>query len=452
MTKKIIVNDVSIIFSDDIWDFRSLHIPGKDAGRLKFDFGNINNPFYNDHVKIYCMYKIFQTSIYNTSIVQDINALTDFLNFYCDLNFEDYFDLTISVVKNHIHNLEELYSYRTIVKKMKSICDFLKFLELLLNVKFDKEIFDYLKKRDNHKLKALQEQNKRPLLPSSFVSTLEKNLYSLIMANETSYLVLAVYCVVYILMQTGVRPTEAAITLYDCMEKKKVDKDKTIYYYNYRTTINNSYGYEFCQTKGNEKLYNVIQQLKKHKQRDDKLLFDVQLTSFQINYYLRQHLFENLEVYKLINTNNSAMFSSNKKASELFSLYHLNKYNVKEDDIISLPHLAQFRVYFASEMHNRGVSDITIGKMLNHHDDKMLGYYGREANEIQENLPFSKSVLKYVIDDGYKILGTRAKQYMDQIETFLAYDSSVVEPDVEHIKENILNQMPIRSLYGVSEK
>ena len=142
------------------------------------------------------------------------------------------------------------------------------------------------------------------------------------------------------------------------------------------------------------------------------------------------------------------MFSTNGPASKFLKSDRIKQWNIKPDDNISLPQSSQFRVYFASELHNRGVSDITIAKMLNHHDDKMLGYYGRDANEVQENLAFSKNIISYVVDDNYKILGTRSEQYIEQINDFLAYEEPNAAPDLEQAKEKILDTMPIRSLYG----
>ena len=48
----------------------------------------------------------------------------------------------------------------------------------------------------------------------------------------------------------------------------------------------------------------------------------------------------------------------------------------------------QFRVYFDTELRKRGFNDFQIAKMMGHKDEKMLGYYAREVDSIQEDIEY----------------------------------------------------------------
>lgn len=442
--ENIVINDVVFDFRDNFWDLTSLCIPGKNKRSFKFNFNDITAE-YRIISKLYVLYSIHITSIYDTSIYSDLHIIRRFCEICAHTDVNNIEEIDIHIINSYFCDIGHL-NYRTIVKHKSSLKKFLTFVQAYHNITYDNEIFDYLNDMDQAKLKRIVENNKRKLLPSPFVIRLSNHIYDKLITDGLDYEDRVYYSILYILIQTGIRPSEAMILEKNCIEEKVIDETKQLYYFTYRSTKNNSSGYQYCQSKGNKNLYVIIDRLKNY--CTDNNLFSITPNYLKLSSTLKSICLNNLNEFELINSNNAAMFDSNNKCSSLLSKSKIKQMNLSPDDNISLPLLSQFRVYFASEMRARGINDILISKMLNHKDEKMFGYYVRNPNAIQEDIKFSEDTVSMIIEDNYKILGPKANDYMDKINDFIEKGNVKANYSIDDIKNDVLNNMPIRKKYG----
>jgi hypothetical protein len=114
----------------------------------------------------------------------------------------------------------------------------------------------------------------------------------------------------------------------------------------------------------------------------------------QLNMFLYSICIEHCKEFYLLNVDDETCFHKTYKLSQLSgtsafiqsSYFRESVYSVQEKEIInpedriSLISLYKFRVYFATELHDRNVPDQLISKMMNQKDEKMYGYYVRPMN------------------------------------------------------------------------
>lgn len=130
-----------------------------------------------------------------------------------------------------------------------------------------------------------------------------------------------------------------------------------------------------------------------------------------------------------------------------FNEMYIN-YGLKEDDVISVPSIKQFRVYFASDLSERGVDHRTISYLLNHKTEDMWGYYVRPKHKVQEDIDFSKEVVKEIIQDNTKILGPKGEAIKEKIDGLIKENNFNVVEDFDAIIDLVCNEMPIRAKEG----
>lgn len=118
-------------------------------------------------------------------------------------------------------------------------------------------------------------------------------------------------------------------------------------------------------------------------------------------------------------------------------------------DTISYPLTPQFRVYFCTDLYNKGVSLAYIQKFMSHLSSDMQGYYVRQTpKNPQENMNFSTSFLEDVVKDRIKLLGEDSTSLNNKIEQFISGGNFNVATDFKEIAEGLAKQLPIREKSG----
>ena len=124
------------------------------------------------------------------------------------------------------------------------------------------------------------------------------------------------------------------------------------------------------------------------------------------------------------------------------------RYGLTGNDYVCCPTMTQFRVYFASELHERGVDYKTISYLLNHKTEEMWGYYVRPKHDVQEDIDFSKEVVGEIIRDETKILGPKGDAIKIKIDEMIKENNFNIVKDFNAIVDMVCNQMPIRAKEG----
>ena len=456
------INDINISIADDKWDLSSLAPEGKCPESYRFCFNRIKRNEYKQLLKAYDMFRFFSSGplqtvnlIYHNIIIKFINFLSE--NYYSnltDIGYLDYLDF-------EEYQGTEAYSPETQNRYKYAVHSFLNFWAGLNNTNMDKDLEDYLLERNTDAVKAHNLNNRTKLLPFAFMNKFKDFLYNQIMTMQTDNKQdLYEYVQLYILTQCGLRPMESIILPRDCIEIDYIDENKAICYLNYKSTKKNSDKYVYCKTRGSAKLKSVIDRVLEVS-NDEEYLFDIRnRTSKHLWLKLKLICIQHCKDLGLLKSSESSSFHVTKTATEFMNYGSTNHKSavskllkkhpeIPRDKYISIPKLYQFRVYFATELHDQGVPDPIIAKMMNQSDEKMWGYYVRIHDiEIQEQeKEVTIKISADILADEYKIHGPKAKERTRQIKRALKRPVKTASDYIEAAKLAV-EDVPIRMMEG----
>jgi len=263
--------------------------------------------------------------------------------------------------------------------------------------------------------------------------------------------------------QTGLRGGELTILLDNCLKKLSFE-DKHIGILSYRST-KNSKGrkiYIDGETFATSRMIEIIEHLQELKTRDKGepqteylITIDGQIIKEpRLNLECQKFCIKHSRELGLINSPDSSKFGNNITYDGAINSSRFNVKNyleineLKKGDILSLPNIQQFRVYFASEMRERGVDDRTISLLLNHQTDLMWGYYVRPKNELHEEAEITKNLIEEVVINNIALLGSKGIAIKQKIEKIVTQGKYNVEKDLDAIISNLDKKIEIRLKNG----
>ena len=468
--KPLVINGVKINLNSEVWDFSKLIPDGKNRGYI-YHFNMKNSKRVFEHgmnefrvaIRLYALLLIDGQEIHKGNNNGKFNTAKAFL-FYCEDNYVySINDINLDIIKNFCETGK--LTYNGFVKKKRLLGAFIRFIADITDTQIPYDINSYLVEADVNKVNANIENNKTPLLSDDFynifVTTLYEKYYKERNSREKGLLGL-----LFILTQTGLRVNEVLMLTSDSLETIKEDA-LTLYCLNYRSTKNARGGSHYSQNKIaiNEKTARIFNSLLERydnvriNKKTNKL---VPSNNKKLNYeYTPRELFQthssfcikNAKKLGLINAKCSEEFCGKYVFNRLsrkpvkgksFSYQcYINK-DINVGDTISYPIFRQFRVYYATYLHNIGVSDIMISNMLGHTTINLVGYYVRQKHPIQEDIDYSKELLEEIITDDLEILGDKGRYYKDKINEIINNNSFNIKTDLDEIINCICNEMPIR--------
>lgn len=465
-----LIYDVKIKFSEDSWDFSSHFIEGTRISRYRYNFDNTKKNYifnyYKILLKLFTFYNLTEYGITNVSHSR-FEALFTFFSYLTIHKIKAIEDVTISMIKNYFNEKEILYA--TEIKQRRLIKSFFEFYSLIADDIYTNEISEYFSEINTDLIKATIIQNKTPLLPTKFYNDFKDLVLEIAYDQSMDKETRALSSLVYIGTQTGLRESDLTVLKADCIEELNYNGNKAGKLH-YRITKKKR---KNAQTNASEQVIFLVNMLKDlyYEERksinSDLLCFPLnRLTSKNENSRLNKYrtAFVGTELnrfVKIICTKyHDRLNTLNREDADIFtsklsyisistiSEYIWNENNLKQNDIISAPGLAQFRVYVASEYRERGVDDRTIAYLLGHDSYEMWGYYVRPKHEIQEDIDFSKEIVTDIVKDNVKILGTKGDALEKKIDQIIIDGNLNVETDLNNIIEKVLGQVPIRAKEG----
>lgn len=447
------VNNIKINIFSDNWDFSSLCIDGKIKSNYKYNFTNIENDIYKSILKGYIIYLIFSTTIHREVNIKILNSLKPFVNYLSQNYINSIDDISLNTIKSFEKeaNYVNRYNSENLSKHRKYILNFLIYLESIYDKVMDYEIIEYLNQKDIRAIKSHNIMNRTKTLPDDFFNNFNDLIYNKLITNEyESYDELMFLSCLLILANCGIRPMESLIIPRDCLEIDEIDDDKKVYYLHYRSTKKSSDKYSFCRTLANEKVADAVKIIRtKYYNENEDFLFEKRPGNTEkLRKYFYNICAKNCKKLNLVNTNNQDYYISNtidgylnngKNVINKSLLKELLESGLKSTDCISLPHLYQFRVYFATSLALQGVPYPIISMMLNQNDEKMYGYYVRakqikvELQEKEMTIDIAESILK----DEYKLHGPRSRMRTKQIKRYLPDENNKLSKDDNTVNKNL---------------
>lgn len=476
----IVISGIKVKFANDIWDFTSKCKAGKKLYLYTYNFKSNSklSDYQKTILKLYALYNITEYGLHSSSNKSKFSEALKIMNYMNDKNIILIESLTLKDLKDYL----ELVSgkYKTKVNHKRFIKEFIVFYSLIATDIITKEMNKWFNDIDTDVINAIIEENKTKLLPSSFYKKYTTLLYEAIIDTKTDKFKRGYYGLLYIGTQTGLRSAELTLLrVHDLViqEVKEVMelKNKKVGILHYRSTKSgNPKGdiYDNGKTIANKKVIEVYEILEKLFNEERKALNvdylvprDTKAAPNKENkakrYYIitktlirenRIFCLEHAKELDIINSPESDSFESKIKYNEKKALEIIPKrYNdagVKKGDVVCFPIIRQFRVYVASELRERGVDDRTTAYLFNHHCVEMYGYYARPKHEIQEDIDFSKEIVKDIVKDETKILGSKGEAFTEKINQIIEDNNLNVEKDLDAIIDKVCEEVPIRAKNG----
>ena len=453
-------------FSDDIWDFSSLAKDGRDPRGLYYSFtGNdvILSSSHKDLLKLFIMYLIYQYGMYRSNNKHNFRVARSFLNYLQNTLNKDLF----SVKKEDVAKFLVINNpqYNTEIKNKQSLKAFFEFTSLISKNIMTADMLQYLNDCDRTMVKSINEQNKTKLLPSDFVKEYSELLKSIVYDSTFTIIERSYAGLLYVGTQTGLRASELCLLAVDSLNVVK-HRDKVIGILNYKSTKNGGTRnniYTPGSTNASEAVVNVIKflidLLQTQRRGSEYLVPYIKISQLETEQtptvlpasrlaeFQKQICVQYRERLNLLNRPNAEDFESVVNCTNDDRDLAM-RYGLTGNDYVCCPTMTQFRVYFASELHERGVDYKTISYLLNHKTEEMWGYYVRPKHDVQEDIDFSKEVVGEIIRDETKILGPKGDAIKIKIDEMIKENNFNIVKDFNAIVDMVCNQMPIRAKEG----
>ncbi|MBE6107349.1 MAG: hypothetical protein E7192_01740 [Erysipelotrichaceae bacterium] len=433
------IGGVDFKFSDKIWDFTSL-CPKYDKGIKKFklnfhDLDNKTTDYYRTLLRLYALNSMLEFSLHRPFIYSDCKIILRFFIWLCENSIYSIEELTLFDLSIYFEKFSSNISYRTLLSYKTSIKKCIIFYCNITRSSPDKEIIRYLDQRDRVKLNNQQEANKHKLLPYKFMNELVQLIIEKF-DSEYDSKKKRMLGLIYLGIQTGIRPQELLIIPVNCLKYKTIGilQSASLNYLSTKGIYGN--GTYAGQTFANQKMIEIIEAMKLVTPNDFEY-FGEDITASIFRSFFRNLVFENRSRLGNVTDEPDSQFDG--KPEQIYENGRIRYVNI--------PVMKQFRVYAASELGRAGYNQLTIARLMNQKDSKMIGYYGRAAAPIQDDPIYTNKVLKEILEDDLNLIGPLGNSYTERIKSYLNHE----KPKAVYIDEAIKNaakNLPIKQLLG----
>ncbi len=427
------VSNTLIDFNSNNWDFTK-EMPEKydypDNYYLNFNTLCDSSSYYLTLIKLFALELICKNSVHQKNNIIETAVAKNFVKYLFKEGIEKLeYSGTQDIIKYiNSKSIKEVtkVKYKQALKKLYT------FYQMATGFEFNNNIYNYLEQYDYNLYMLEREGNKLPLLPTKFMSKLTNLLFDYVKEDKHSTYDRKMAGLLYIETQTGLRPSEIMLLERGCL--KPFDIDCIVGYkleYKCSKSMTSSKEYEIVETIATKNVVKVVGILES---LENEKYLSGNLTGKDINNFLKKIVINNAEELECMTAGIDQHYSG--KPIE------------KNGYFINIPLQKQFRVYFAIELRQRGYSDMAVASLLNHHDEKMFDYYGRDINDIQENPSFSENIFKDVLLEEVEIIGPKGNAYTDKIKSFIKDKDITVKNNLDAVIEELAKEIPIRQKLG----
>lgn len=438
---KISVNNCTIDFNDDIWDFSNC-FKYQYASWRKLNFSIIPEGFRRS-VKLWIIDLIRNNNIKLPTIYCRLNYLKKFFNELDLTVLKNEYSLTSNDITMFLDNIvSNNNNFNDFYFKiaLKSYCEYIVAkLDCGYNINlevFDK--YDYLISMINKGL----DSHKVPTIPRDFFNKLILFFINLFEDESASYEHRGLAGIYIIMSQTGLRASEIAALTKDCLEEE-------------------------CEING-RKIYKLrVRSFKRKRGLDGEESKDYYTFANDLTVYVFKKLCELSRdrmaeygmdfIYLSANTDNHRVLPSwiNSRAKAIFVQHnfciaedkectidgYVNAVKVsKYNKYVYLPTTMQYRVFLCSELYNTyQVPLLWIRKYMGHLSSEMQGYYVRPKDDKHKVVEESTKLLRDILDDKVTLLGDEGSELTNKIKAFIKEGNYNVEKDIDTIFSEFRN-------------
>lgn len=454
-------------YEDDTWDFSGYTLISGSHNKLFFH--NVADDF-KDILKNYILLLILRGNIKISSIRNKHVKIRRFLNFINNKGINNISQLDSSDIKNFFESLEvKPGPYQGYI-----ICveDFLSLYDLENKTKvLSPDVQKIFERTQIAKvIKAEKKENRRYPIPDVYFDKLVQVLIRTMDDKEKSDLIRGVAAMLIIDSQTGLRASELSLLEANSVENIDVN-NKMFRLLNFKIIKtakgNNSYIKNVTYMNPlSYKAYEVLMEIfeENRKKFKTKLLFCPKKNSLPVKpnifiYYLKLFCILNAdEVGALEQHNQVKLVGKISGKSFLLNSMKINSQNtqriddyqlINDEAIYYYPIVHQFRNTVVDRLYRAGVNLEFIRRYMGHlSSDMTASYASYRDNDIQENINFSKDILRTYLTGEAKILGNSGNQLMARIDEWMESNNLNVEDNLEDIIDKICGIVPIRAKHG----
>lgn len=454
-------NKGTILYSQNIWNFKGYTTRNISPSMLKFIFEKVNENFRDD-TKNYVLFKIIE----NTDKIQTINksfrVLRRFFNYadkkcYCNVQ-----DLDDTIFKEYFSKREQSVEFTTIVGDKEALKDFYRFYSANFKDIYTKEIKEAFT-IDYRLYHSLQSENKTPNIHNDYFDKFISTIIKIIDDVTAPSSIRSTACIYLILSQTGLRISEVLELEINMINETTIFNGETAYFLSYKSPKpakgNNNYipgktYINYLSKKG----YDTLVEIYKNKRTSlnvPYLFLGGDLThNFPVNYNCFEPYKLRLALY-IVEYN--YMEIANLEQTKYPNLSHLRFSEVKRKsygkkyshiETLTFPTNHQFRVHVCSELYEKGVPLQYIEKFMSHLTDEMQGYYVRTTpSNPQEDMNFSFKTLEEIATGELEPLGGTG-ELSKRIKEFIKENNFNIATDKDTIVKSLVKKIPIRQKTG----
>lgn len=407
---KLEIQGIKFNFSDTKWDFFSAvpeykHNYLKRADRV-IDFSELEKTYdyYRDLAAFWVLNNLLHYGVQKPSIYLKYTNISKFLIYLYKRGVYELEYISLDDVTEYLDAFKDHPQAK--IKHKICIKDVYLFYCSVVNVLPKENIIRYLSINNDSQLAENSLESKLPLLKHKFVIEFVKILKEIRDNSQEDIQNRIKSCLLIILTQTGIRPSELVSLPFDCLREGRVEGMP------YAHLI-----YIVCKQRNTKIIYNrtianedTCQSIKTIQalQPGTKLLGNVKLDALRL--WLNRLIFKYRYRLECCTKDPDMSFSTNR--------YYKQKLD-NENHYLNIPSLKQFRVYFATELSRRGYNSYVISALLGHTSTDLIDYYVRPVSEKEEDKIYRDIFLSDIIEDDLKIIGPRGDEYTQRIKNFL---------------------------------
>ena len=437
-----IIENISVKFTDDVWNFTDA-MPETSFNKdiYKYNFTSIRNnvsDYYLCLIKLYVLNELLEEGLHRPYLKYNYSYLCAFLSFLYNEHIFEIEDSSLYHLHKFLKEKENTVSPKTISAYKTALKSFYEFYGYLTDTKADEEIINELERKNKKAIKEQAKTSKYKLPPYEYMKKLKDSIFNDFW-DENKFRVSQkrILGLLYINLETGLRPSEIINLETDCIKEINVGQ-QPISYMKYRSTKNvYGKGTTTWTTYANAKIKQIYDRLVTllPNEKCSKL-------SEGITYYDYSGFF-----YDYCTVNAERFDALTDEPIENLQKHVMVSTNDGKAKIANMPYLKQFRVYVSTELKERGKSSFAIAELLSHKDPQMLDYYSRPAIETEKDIGYAKAVLTDIVSDDLKIIGPKGDVYKDRINQFLS-EGNLQHKTIDEVVDTIAKELPIKEILG----
>ena len=414
---------------------------------------------HKNRIKLHCLILLVKCRNEKpASVLALIKALGKLLD---DLSFPAFSSPSLTVVKKYYECDRTDVQASTRNFERKILARYLRFLQAYFDIAVDREVFAYLEVIERNLQSLETEEHKLQVVPADYLNKLLVMCDRLIDDPHCPIPMRITAAMTLIYSQVGMRTRELALMTVDALKFDTPEEGSIppLAYFEFRSPKSAPPGhdYKLCRCTANETslkaYYFLLDHCKEYREKlgvDTLVVFPRQVLQYTNASTIKTNFYAMiLSMRDELPCTNSQDLYPELKTTEFFSNYLLKKYEaysspetrIDEETTFVYPVIHQFRVTVCTALYEAGVDLEYIRQHMSHLADDMTAYYIRSDDTVNEQ--YSQVVYDCILNDGSKLMGKGANEFVAKVDAFIKAESANVTMTNDEIARKAAKYFPL---------